>query len=430
MDPNRPKKSLAAVAYVVLTCVIAISISLSGCSSTTAGSADAPGAGKGKGKGKGDAAVPVVVTTVSQRDVPIDITVVGNIEAYSTISIKSQISGQLTEVFFREGEFVKKNDKLFTIDPRPLEAQLAQLEANLAKDIALASQAEANLARDAAQELYARTQAGRYQKLYDEKVASKEQVEQMLANADALTQAVQADKASIQSAKAQATADRAGITNAKVQLSYTSIPSPIDGRTGNLSIKLGNFVSAGTVELVAINQVEPIYVTFSVPEARLGDIKHYMANGKLAVICRPQDGDNKQEQGQLTFVDNSVDMTTGTIKLKGTFPNTDHRMWPGQFVNVVLRLTTQPHATVVPNQAVQTGQDGQFVYVVKEDRTVDARKVTVGPRVDQDLVINSGLEPGETIVTEGQLRLAPGSRVQVGDGRGKGGGGRGRPAGS
>ncbi len=156
-----------------------------------------------------------------------------------------------------------------------------------------------------------------------------------------------------------------------------------------------------------------------------------MAGGKLAVIARPQDGDNKPEQGQLTFVDNAVDMTTGTIKLKGTFPNTDRRMWPGQFVNVVLRLTTQPHATVVPNQAVQTGQDGQFVYVVKEDRTVDARKVTVGPRVDQDLVINSGLEPGETTVTEGQLRLAPGSRMQVGDGRGKGGGGgRGRPAGS
>jgi multidrug efflux system membrane fusion protein len=177
--------------------------------------------------------------------------------------------------------------------------------------------------------------------------------------------------------------------------------------------------------------VEPIYVTFSVPEARLGDIKHYMAGGKLKVIARPQDGDNKPEQGQLTFVDNAVDMTTGTIKLKGTFPNTDHRMWPGQFVNVVLRLTTQPNATVVPNQAVQTGQDGQFVYVVKEDRTVDARRVTVGPRVDQDLVISSGLEPGETIVTEGQLRLAPGSRVQVGDGRGKGGGGgRGRPSGS
>jgi multidrug efflux system membrane fusion protein len=255
----------------------------------------------------------------------------------------------------------------------------------------------------------------------------------MVANADALSQAVKADRAAIESARAQSAADKAAVDNAKVQLGYTKIMAPLDGRTGNLSVKSGNIVTANTTDMISINQVEPIYVTFSVPEARLAEVKRYNGSGgKLPVISRPQDGDNTPEQGVLTFIDNSVDMTTGTIKLKGTFPNKGHRMWPGQFVNVVLRLTTQPNALVVPNQAVQTGQDGQFIYVVKPDRTVDARKVAVGVRVGEDLVINSGVEAGETIVTEGQLRLAPNSRVQIGEGRGRGGrggGGDGAPRG-
>ncbi len=429
-DSNLPKTSLLAVVYAVLVC-----LALTACS-TAGSSTDPPGAGgtgKGKGKGRGDgAAVPVVVATVTQRDVPIELTVVGNVEAYSTVSIRPQVSGQLIDVHFKEGDSVKKDDLLFTIDRRPLEAALAQLEANLSRDIALQGQAEANLKRDIAQEKYARQQADRYQRLFDEKVTSREQVEQMAATADALSQAVQADRASIESAKAQEVADRAMIGNAKVQLSYTLIRSPIDGRTGNLTVKLGNIVTANTTDMISILQVEPMYVTFSVPEARLGDVKRYNAAGKLLVTARPQDGGDKPEQGSLTFIDNSVDMTTGTIKLKGTFPNRDHRLWTGQFVNVVLRLTTQPNAVVVPNQAVQTGQDGLFVYVVREDRTVEARKVTTGPRVDQDLVINEGLQMGETIVTEGQLRLAPNSRVTFGEGKGKGGGGggRGKPSGS
>jgi multidrug efflux system membrane fusion protein len=393
----------------------------------------ATGGGKGKGKGKGEGgAVPVVVATVHQRDVPIELTVVGNVEAYSTVSIRPQISGQLLNVHFKEGDFVKKDALLFTIDSRPIEATIAQLEANLSKDLAQQSLAEANLKRDSAQADYARQQATRYQKLFDEKVVSKEQVEQTASTADAQAQVVQADRAAIESAKAQAVADRAAIANARVQLSYTTIRSPIEGRTGNLTVKLGNIVTANTTDMISIVQVEPMYVTFSVPEARLGDVKRYNAAGKLLVTARPQDGNDKGDQGSLTFIDNAVDMTTGTIKLKGTFPNRDHRLWPGQFVNVVLRLTTQPNAVVVPNQAVQTGQDGLFVYVVKEDRTVEARKVTTGPRVDQDLVINSGLAPGETIVTEGQLRLAPNSRVQFGEGRkgGGGGGGRGKPSGN
>lgn len=386
------------------------------------------GSGKGGGRrGEGGGAVPVVVAKVVQKDVPIEISVVGNVEAYSTITVKAQVGGALTQVHFQEGSFVKKDDLLFTIDSRPLEAQLAQSEANLSRDKALLSQGEANLARDSAQEEYARSQAANYAKLFAQGIISKEQSNQLQTNANALAQSVLADKAAIESTKSQIKADEAAITNARVQLSYTAIRSPIDGRTGNMMVKQGNVVAANTSDLITITQIEPIYVTFSVPESRLSEIKRYMAQGKLRVTAKTQDGEAQQEQGELTFIDNNVDVTTGTIKLKGTFRNSTHRLWPGQYVNVILRLTTQPNALVVPNQAVQSGQDGTFVYVVKEDRSVEARPVTTGARVGEDLVIQKGLEDGEMVVTEGQLRLAPGTRVQMRDGRQGGPGGRGRP---
>jgi len=409
---------------------------LHGCAGSTTVGADSSGGGKGGGKGKGGGRrsfdgggpAPVVVAKVSQRDVPIEVTVVGNVEAYATITIIPQVGGQLTEVAFSEGDLVKKGQKLFVIDPRPLEAALQQNIANLARDKALLGQAEANLARDVASEKYARIEAERYGKLFDEGIVSKEQGDQYRTNADTLAQSVLADKAAIESSKAQMASDDAMISNAKVQLSYTTIYSPIDGKTGNLTVKLGNVVSANQTALDTITQIEPIYVTFAVPEANLSDIKRYMAQGSLQVVAKNQAGD-ATEVGALTFVDNNVDMTTGTIKLKGTFPNTDHKLWPGQYVNVVLRLTVRPNALVVPNQAVQSGQDGTFIYIVNDDKTVSARNVVTGPRVDQDLVIEKGVEEGETVVTEGQLRLAPGSRVQIrtsGDDGGGDGGGRGR----
>jgi len=211
-------------------------------------------------------------------------------------------------------------------------------------------------------------------------------------------------------------AARAAIDNAKVQLGYTTISSPITGRTGNLMVKQGNVVAQNTTDLMTINEVQPIYVTFSVPEDSLPRIKEHMASGKLGVSVTPQDDARKRETGLLTFVDNSVDASTGTIKLKGTFKNEDRALWPGQFVRVVLRLALQPNALVVPNQAVQTGQEGPFVYVVKADKTVEFRPVVTGVRVDQELVIDKGVAAGETVVTEGQLRLAPGARVQLRDG--------------
>ncbi len=423
-----------------------------GCNGKT--SADAPGAsdpsgkggrgGRGGRRGEGGGPVPVVVATVTQRDVPINVEVIGNVEAYSTITVKAQIGGQLTQVHFHEGDFVKKNDLLFNIDARPFEgqlnqaqAQLSQVQANLARDTAAQGSAEANLARDQANMKYAQSQAARYDKLFEQGVVSREQTDQSRASADALSQTVVADRAAIESAKAQIVATRAAVDsargaveNAKVQLSYTVIRSPIDGRTGNLMVKQGNIVTANTSDLMTITEVQPIYVTFSVPESLLGDIKTYMARGKLAVVARVESDTTQSETGTLTFVDNSVDPTTGTIKLKGTFTNTDHKLWPGTFVRVTLRLTTRPNAVVVPNQAVQTGQDGQFVYVVTAEKTVEMRPVVTSTRVDQDLVIDRGLTPGEIIVTEGQLRLAPGSRIQVPDGRGlPGGGGRGRSQG-
>lgn len=399
-----------------------VSILLTGCSSngTSAQAAGKGGGGRGRGEG---GPVPVLVAKVTQKDVPIEIQVIGNVEAYSTITIKAQVGGQLNKVYFNEGDLVKKDQRLFTIDSRPYLAQISQIEANIERDKAALQQAQANLERDTAQHKYMEDQAVRYKKLFDEGVMSKEQSDQFRSNADSMSQSLAADRAAIDSSRAQINADQAGLENAKVMLSYTEIRSPIDGKTGNLMVKQGNVVPANTTDLIAINEIQPIYVTFSVPEANLPDIKRYMGNGRLPVTATTQDAEPVKEIGTLTFVDNNVDATTGTIKLKGTFTNPDRKLWPGQFVHVSLRLTTQQNAMVVPNQAVQTGQEGTYVYVVSAGKA-EFRPVKTGPRVDQELVIASGLQPGETVVTEGQLRLAPGSLVQLRDGSGPGPGGR------
>lgn len=397
---------------------------LAGCSSGQV-SATGPGGGRGGKKGFGGGDVPVTVAVAAQKNVPVEIQVIGNVEAYSTISVKAQVGGELTNVYFHEGDYVKKGDRLFTIDPRPFQASLNQALATVAKDEAALGQAKANLERDSANLRYQQSQADRYAELFKGGIISKDQSEQLRATADATTQAVAADKAAIESAQAEVQAAKATVESARVQLGYTNLPSPIDGRTGNLTIKQGNVV-APNLELITITQVEPIYVTFSVPEAQLADIKRYMAERSLPVRAQLQDEKNTEETGVLTFIDNAVDTTTGTIKLKGTFQNKDRKLWPGQFVRVTLRLSMRPNAIIVPNQAIQTGQNGTFVYVVKPNRTVEVRYVTASLRVDQDMVVDQGLKAGETVVTEGQLRLAPDSRVVVRDGRGgPGGGGRG-----
>ena len=347
-------------------------LALAGCSSGTTTDADGGGGGGGgkKGKGKGGGGTggpqPVLVAMATQRDVPIQVQAVGTVEAYETISVKSLVTGELTEMYFKEGDYVHKGDKLFSIDARTYEAALKQAEANLLRDRALQAQAEANLQRDQSSQQYAKATAERYQGLLKDGIVSKDQTEQLASSANASSNAVAADRAAIDSAIAQIAADDANIGNLRVQLSWYRAARhhrrPDRQRLG----EEGQHCPANSQEVLTINQVTPIYVTFSIPEAKLPDVRKYMAVGKLPVFAKPQDEAGSGEQGEITFIDNSVDTTTGTIKLKGTFPNKDLKLWPGQFLNVTLRLTTRPNAVTVPNQAVQNGQDGQFIYVVKQ----------------------------------------------------------------
>jgi membrane fusion protein, multidrug efflux system len=335
-------------------------------------------------------AIPVLVATAARKTMAIQVRAVGNVEAFSTVSVKSQITGVLTQAHFKEGQNVKKGQLLFTIDPRPLEAALKQ--------------GEANLARDVAQLQNAREQARRYAELFKKQYVSQEQYEQIRTNADALEAVVEAD--------------RAAVENAKVQLSYCYIYSPIDGQVGSLLVNEGNLVRVNdATPLVVINQVTPINVTFSVPEQNLADIRRHMATGSLKVDARFQSDEGRAEQGNLVFIDNTVDRTTGTIKLKAEFKNADRRLWPGQFINVALTLSTQSDAVVVPSEAVQVGQEGQHVFVVKPDNSVEVRPVVVARTDEGEAVIANGLQPGEQIVREGQFLLGPGSRIEVKDGK-------------
>jgi multidrug efflux system membrane fusion protein len=402
--------------------VAAAACSASGDTTTPAGAAAAGRGGRGRG---GGGAQPVVVAKVSQKDVPVDIAAVGNVEAFVLVTVRSQITGQLDKVFIHEGDMVRKGDPLFTIDPRPYQSALEQAAANLTRDQALLNQAEAQLARDASNAEYQQLTAERQGQLAAKGIISKDAADQVKSQADATAALVKADKAAVESAKAQMVVQQAAVDAARVQLGYTKIDSPINGRLGDVMVKTGNLVTANNTMLMTIAQIEPVFVTFSVPAVHLPTITRQLGGDKLSVVATPQDADMKSTEGKLTFVDNAVDPTTDTIKLKATFANTDRRLVPGQFARVSLRLNTIPNATVVPSQAVQTGQDGQFVFVVTDKATVDQRPVLVGQRVADDIVITKGLQPGETVVTEGQLRLEQGTRVQVGDANAPGRGGRG-----
>lgn len=329
--------------------------------------------------------LPVVVSTAIQKTVPVQLRAIGNVEAYSTVVVKSKVGGELLGVHFTEGQYVKKGDLLFTIDPRPYWAALKQAEANLQRDLARAKSASDD--------------ARRYESLIQRQVVSPQQYEKVQSDADAL--------------EATVLADRAAVSNAKIQLDYCSIRSPIDGRTGSLFVKQGNIIKADDINLVVINQIVPINVAFAIPEQFLLEIKKYMASGKLFVEALVPMNEEKPEKGVITFVDNAVDSHTGTIRLKGTFANCERKLWPGQFVNVVLTLTTEPNAIVVPSQAVQTGQEGQYAFVVKQDLTVESRPVIAGRTMDTETVIQKGLQADEKVVTDGHLRLYPGAKVEI-----------------
>jgi len=387
----------------------------------------APAAGKGGKKGGGE--IPVVIAKSVLKDVPIELDVIGNVEASSLVSIKPQVSGELKAAFFKEGDFVKAGDKLFEIDKRMVSAQLDQATANLARSEAQLRQATANLARDMAQADYLQSVSKRNEMLMKEGIASKEQGAQAAAQALAQKELTDADRAAIESTRADIAANKATIDNLKVQLSFTTIVAPITGRTGTLLVKPGNIVSANSSELIQISQIQPVNVSFAVPESQFQKIASRYGKEKIPVIATSQDSSDPPSVGVLNFIESTVDATTGTLRLRATFVNAEKKMWPGQFVRVRMRLGILEAAVVVPNQAVQTGQDGSYVYVVKADRSVENRPVTLGVRNGNELVIAKGLAEGETVVTEGQLRIAPGLKVnpRVPGAGGRKGGGEGRP---
>jgi multidrug efflux system membrane fusion protein len=334
--------------------------------------------------GRPAAAVPVTVAQVVTRTIPVRLSAIGNVEPYTSVAVKARVDGQIIDVRFREGQHVKEGEVLFQIDARPFQAALEQAQANLAKD-------QAQLAR-------AQTQDARNLDLLHQNFISKDAYEQFKTNVATTAAAVRADQAAVDLAR--------------LQVGYCTIRSPLTGFAGRILIQQGNLVKANdTNPLVTINQVEPVYVTFSVPERELGVIRERQAAGGLVVQTSLPTGRHAPVTGKLTFVDNSADTATGTIRLKATFANEDDVLWPGQFVNVVMTLYDQHDAVVVPTQAIQNGPNGQYVFVVAEDHTVALRDVRIDRAVDDDSVIAAGLKPGETVVTTGQLRLAPGMRV-------------------
>lgn len=371
-----------------------VSVAASGCAAEdqAAGAASGGSGSRGGGGGRGGAGgvVPVTVAPVVNKPMPIEISVIGTAEAFSNVAIRAQITGQLEKVNFTEGDDVQQGQVLFTLDRRPLELALRE--------------AQANLERDSARAENAALMTKRYEDLAQRGIAPREQLDTSRADMAALNATVNADKAAVE--------------NATVQLDYATIKAPISGRTGALMVHEGNLVRANDqTPLVTINQVLPISVSFAVPEARFAELKRYMAGGSLTVKATPPNDSGPPAIGRIAFVDNAVDENSGTIRVKGTFPNTDRRLWPGQFVNVVVTLTTDPKAIVVPSVAVQNGQQGTYVFVVMPDETVEMQSVTVARVSGGETVLAGGVQPGDIVVTDGHLRLVPGSRISVkGDG--------------
>jgi membrane fusion protein, multidrug efflux system len=388
---------------------LALSVSVLACVGCSRGEGD-----QARAKGARPPAVPVTASRVEVRDVPVQIQGIGNVQAAATVSVYALLSGQIFQVHFKEGQDVKAGELLFTIDPRPFEAALQQVQATMAQHQAAVSQAEANQARDQAQADNAAVEEERYKKLVQGGLIAREQYDQIMTAHKSAMATVDADRAAVANAKAQVQADAAMVENAKVQLSYTAIRAPIEGRTGNLLIHQGNVVKANDIgnPMVVINRIHPIYVSFAVPERFLDQIKIARAAGPLAVEATPQ-GQSVTARGTLTFVNNTVDTTTGTIQLKATFDNNDNALWPGQFAIVTLTVRTESGALVLPSQAIQAGQQGQYVFVVKPDSTVESRPVVVGFANGPTTIVRQGVKAGETVITDGQLRLVSGSRVDV-----------------
>jgi multidrug efflux system membrane fusion protein len=342
---------------------------------------------EGRKAAKGPPAVAVTVAAAAQESVPIRVQAIGNVEPFLTVAVKARVDGQIIAVNFREGEEVHKGDVLFRIDPRPFQAALRQAEANALRDRA---------ARD-----QARSQERRYQDLLEKNFVSKEAYAQIRTNAE--------------TAEATAKASEAALENARLNLEYCTIRSPLDGYVGKVLLQAGNLVRANDANpLVVINQVRPVYVNFAVPEQKLPEVRKYQAGSPLRVDVVPADRTAAPIIGRLVFIDNAVDPSTGTIRLRAQFDNKDAALWPGQFVNVSVRLYEQADAIVIPSQAVQSGPQGQYVYVVGDDMVANVRRIDVQEIDGERTIVARGLSKGERVVTRGQLRLGPKTRVQIG----------------
>jgi multidrug efflux system membrane fusion protein len=354
----------------------------------TAGCApsDPAGAATGRGRAGGPAAVMVATATVVEKPMAVNVRAVGNVEPSSYVDVRSQVNGQLLSVEFQEGQDVQAGQLLFTIDPRPFEVALQQAQAQLARDTAQAEGAKVQLRRS--NDLLARGL-----------VAQSEN---------------DATSTQVASLEALVASDRAEVDNAKLQLQYTKILAPVSGRTGALLVHQGSLVrAADTTPLVVINTISPAFVSFAVPARLVPQIRAEQARGRLTVRATPTGNTDAPETGTVSFVDNAVDQTTDTIRLKATFPNANRRLWPGAFADVILQLSVEPHAIVIPDAAVQASQQGNFVYVMKADHTVEVRPVTIAWTDSGESVIQNGVRPGEVVVTDGQLRLTPGAHVTV-----------------
>ena len=357
--------------------------------------------------------VPVSVAQATEEMVPIQVRSVGNVEAYSSVGVKALVGGQLLNVKFAEGANVAAGDLLFEIDSRPFREALRQAEAVVRKDEAELRVAEANIARDQARLKNAQAESQRFEQLLKEGIATRSREDEFRTAAEVAAQSVRADLAALESIRASLESGRSAVEQAKLNLGYTEIRAPITGRTGNLLLHPGNLVQAnGDKPLVVINQVAPIYVTFGVPERYLGSITARQGSRqKLAIEVKPE-GTAEPLRGTLSVIDNAVDSTTGTIRLKGSFENRNRQLWPGQFVNVVMTLETQ-RAIVIPAEAIQSGQQGSFVYVVKQDQSVEPRPVMTSQTVNGKALVDSGIMAGETVVTDGQSRLSPGAKISI-----------------
>jgi multidrug efflux system membrane fusion protein len=397
---------LRAIRVFVLTLSAVALVVLAGCSKQAASPAQAMA---------GAPIVPVSAAKVVEQAVPTELRVVGTVSASAVVQIKSQIAGELTSVNFTEGQNVSKGQLLFRIDSRPYQDALAQAEAAIVRDKAQVAQAEASLARDKANAQYAANDAALQTELRNGGLTSKSQLDQSRSNAAAANASAQATQATIDSARAALSADQAAVESARLNLSYCEIHAPIAGRAGNLLVHPGNLVKVNDVALVVIHQISPIFVDFNVPEQHLAAIRRLSATHKLGVRVSSQDSPGRVTEGVLSVIDNTVDASTGTIHLKATFENRDALLWPGQFVNAVLTLDTIRNAAVIPTVAVQTGPQGQFVFFVKPDNTAAIRPVTLGRSFGDKVVVDSGLAPGDTVVTDGTLILFPGATVKIVD---------------